>query len=91
VVDYSDAFPNLKPDIVAEVSYADLKSGSVKIKGKDVPTASRSSYSKAVEIAALLKDRIKAGRFLLTEPVAPLPGAESGVKFKPMNERPIQY
>jgi uncharacterized protein (DUF39 family) len=91
VIDYSDAFPQLKPDIVAEVSYAELKSGKIKIKGKEVPTASLSSYPRAVEIASLLKDWIQAGKFLLTEPVEPLPGVESGVTCKPLNERPIEY
>jgi uncharacterized protein (DUF39 family) len=90
VVDYSDAFPNLKPDILAEVSYAELKSGKIKIKGKDVPTASRSSYPKAVEIATILKDWLKSGKFLLTEAVEALPGVESGVSFKPLKERPIE-
>jgi hypothetical protein len=41
-----------------------------------------------VEIAGTLKDWVQSGKFLLTEPVAPLPGAESGVMFKPLNERP---
>jgi len=91
VIDYSDAFPNLKPDILAEVSYAELKSGKIKIKGRDVPTASRSSYPKAVEIATILKDWIKSGKFLLTEAVEPLPGAASGVSQKPLKERPIEY
>jgi uncharacterized protein (DUF39 family) len=91
VVDYADAFPNLKPDILAEVTYAELKSGKIKIKGKDVPTASRSSYPKAVEIANILKDWIKTGKFLLTEAVEPLPGTESGVTLKSLNERPIEY
>jgi len=27
---------------------------------------------------------------LLTEPVAPLPGIESGITFKPLKERPIE-
>ena len=34
---------------------------------------------------------IQSGKFLLTEPVEPLPGIESGVTFKPLNERPIEY
>ncbi|MBA7606351.1 hypothetical protein ES703_13499 [subsurface metagenome] len=90
VVDYSDAYPNLKPDIVGEVSYAELKSGRVKLQGKKVPTSSLSSYSRAVEIAETLKDWIKRGEFLLTEAVAPLPGVESGVAFKPLPERPLE-
>jgi uncharacterized protein (DUF39 family) len=90
VVDYADAFPNLKPDILGEVTYAELKSGKIKIKGKDVPTASRSSYPKAVEIASMLKDWIQSGKFLLTQPVESLPGVESGVTFKALKERPIE-
>jgi uncharacterized protein (DUF39 family) len=90
VVDYSDAYPNQKPDILGEVSYAQLKSGSIKVQGKKVPTASLSSYSRAVEIASILKEWIISGKFLLTEPVAPLPGVESGVTFKPLKERPLE-
>jgi len=89
VVDYSDAYPNRKPDILAEVSYADLKSGKIKLGGKEVPTASLSSYPGAVEIASTLKQWISKGRFLLSDPVAPLPGAESGVKLKALEERPL--
>lgn len=89
VVDYSEAYPQLKPDVLAEVSYAELKSGRIKVLGKEVPTASLSSYPKAVEIANILKKWIEKGEFLLTEPVAPLPGVESGITFKPLKERPI--
>ena len=89
VVDYSDAYPKLKSDILGEVSYAELKSGKIKIKGKEVPTASLSSYSRAVEIATTLKEWIQSGKFQLTEPVALLPGVKSGVTFKPLKERPI--
>lgn len=89
IVDYSEAYPKRKPDILGEVTYAELKSGRIRIKQKEVPTASLSSYSKAVEIADILKDWIKKGAFTLTEPVASIPGAESGVKFKPLPEREI--
>lgn len=89
VVDYSDAYPQRKPDVLAEVSYGELKSGKIKVQGKEVPTASLSSYPGAVEIACVLKEWIKKGKFLLTEPVAPLPGVESGIVFKPLEERPI--
>ncbi len=90
IVDYSDAYPNLKPDILGEVSYAQLKRGKIKLQGKEVPTASLSSYLRAVEIATLLKEWIVSGKFLLTEPVAPLPGVESGITFKPLKERPLE-
>jgi len=89
VVDYSEAYPQMKPDILGEVSYADLKRGRVRIQDKDVPTGSLSSYPKATEIAGILKKWIEQGEFMLTEPVAPLPGAESGITFKPLKERPI--
>ena len=90
IVDYSDAYPNLKPDILGEVSYAQLKRGKIKLQGKEVPTASLSSYLRAVEIATLLKEWIVSGKFLLTEPVSPLPGVESGITFKPLKERPLE-
>jgi uncharacterized protein (DUF39 family) len=89
VVDYSDAYPNRKPDVLAEVSYAELKSGTIKVNGKEIPTASLSSYPGAVEIAATLKEWIKKGEFLLSDPVAPLPGIESGIKLKALDERPL--
>jgi L-aspartate semialdehyde sulfurtransferase len=89
VVDYSGAYPQMKPDILGEVSYAELKSGKIRLEGREVPTASLSSYSKAVEIASILKKWMQEGEFLLSEPVAPLPGVESGVTFKPLKERPI--
>ena len=90
VVDYSEAYPQLKPDILGEVSYAQLKSGEIIVQGKEVPTASLSSYSRAVEIATILKEWILSGKFLLTEPVAPLPGVESGITVNPLKERPIE-
>jgi len=89
IVDYSEAYPQMKPGALGEASYAQLKSGSITIKGKQVPTGALSSYSKAKEIAEELKSWIKKGAFQLTEPVAPLPGAESGYSFKPLKERPL--
>jgi uncharacterized protein (DUF39 family) len=89
VIDYAEAYPQRKPDVVAEVSYAQLKSGKIKIQQQEVPTASLSSYPGAMEIAGILKEWMLKGEFLLTEPVAPLPGVESGIVFKPLEERPI--
>ncbi|HAZ11075.1 MAG: hypothetical protein A2047_01615 [Omnitrophica bacterium GWA2_41_15] len=90
IVDYSEAYPNCIPGSLGEVNYKQLKSGKISVKGKDVPTGALSSYSKAVEIAEKLKGLIRDGEFLLTEPVAPIPGAESGVSFKALKERPIE-
>jgi len=90
IVDYSEAYSQRRPDVLGEVTYGQLKSGKIKVKGKEVPTASLSSYSRAVEIANTLKDWIQKGGFYLTEPVAPLPGVESGIVFKPMQNRPFE-
>jgi len=90
VVDYSEAYPQRKADILGEVSYKQLKSGKISVSGKSVSTSGLSSYSKALKIANQLKDWIKSGEFLLTEPVAEIPGVESGVSFKPLKERKIE-
>ncbi len=89
IVDYSDAYPKREPDILGEVSYAALKSGHIRVQGRKVPTGSLSSYPKAVEIASILKKWIEKGEFLLTEPVAALPGVESGIGFRSLKERPV--
>jgi len=89
IVDYSETYPQRESDILGEVSYAQLKSGKISVRGKEVPTSSLSSYPKALKIANILKDWISRGEFLLSEPVAPLPGAESGITFKNIEERPI--
>ena len=90
IVDYSEAYPQRKPDTLGEVSYAQLKTGKIEIKGKQVPTASLSSYPKAVEIASELKSWILQGEFTLTEPVTPLPGVEAGIALKSLEERAIE-
>ena len=90
VIDYSDAYPNRRNESLGEVTYGQLKSGKITVQGKKIPTASLSSYPRAVEIANTLKNWIKTGKFELTQPVAYLPGAESGVTFKPLNERAIE-
>jgi uncharacterized protein (DUF39 family) len=87
VIDYSKTYPQREPDVLAEVSYAELKSGSFKLQSKDIPSTSLSSYSRALEIATTLKEWITSGRFLLSEPVASLPGIEAGITLKPLNER----
>ena len=85
-----DAYPQRLPDTLGEVSYAKLKSGKIEVSGKQVPTASLSSYPKAVDIANTLKKWIQQGQFLLTEAVAPIPGVEDGIVFKNTQERKIE-
>jgi uncharacterized protein (DUF39 family) len=89
VVDYATAYPNRESDVITYVSYKELKSGYIELFGKKVPTSPLSSYSKAKEIAETLKSWIKEGKFFLTSPSAPLPGVESGIKFKPFSGREI--
>jgi uncharacterized protein (DUF39 family) len=72
IVDYSSDYPNFETRILGEVSYAELRSGSIKIGKKKVPTASLSSYYKARKICLILKKWILNGKFYLTEPVASL-------------------
>ncbi|MCL2150492.1 MAG: homocysteine biosynthesis protein [Dehalococcoidia bacterium] len=87
VVDYAGAYPNRSSEVLAEVSYAELKSGQIKVRGATIPAASLSSYQRAVEIAQTLKKWIERSEFFLTERVAPLPGVESGMSLKPLTER----
>ncbi len=77
VVDYSEAYPQGKTESLGEVNYAQLKSGKIKIGGREASTGGLSSYAKAREIATILKDWIKSGRFFLAEPVANLPGPKN--------------
>jgi L-aspartate semialdehyde sulfurtransferase len=89
ITDYSDAYPNCKPGNLGEVTYAELRTGKITIQGKEVPTASLSSYPKAVAIATTLKEWIQKGDFLLTQPVQALPTAGEGYAFTPLPERPV--
>jgi uncharacterized protein (DUF39 family) len=89
IVDYSESYPQVKPGSLGEVNYAQLKRGKITVNNKEVPTGGLSSYFKARQITELLKKWIQKGEFLLTEPVAPIPSAESNIHFKSMNERPI--
>jgi uncharacterized protein (DUF39 family) len=73
VIDYGVDYPMGNPKSYGKVSYAELKSGSIKIKDKTVATVPLSSMMRAREIAQLLKQRISKGSFLLGEPQATLP------------------
>jgi uncharacterized protein (DUF39 family) len=89
IVDYSSAYPQGGTDILGEVSYKDLRSGRITINKKDIPTGPISSFSKAREIAQVLKGWIEKGEFLLAEPVERLPGKETGITLKALQERPV--
>ena len=88
IVDYSEDYPQGVAKSYGEVNYKQLKSGKIKIDGKDVKTASLSSYPKAVKIAETLKEWILKKKFFLGEPQETIPSADSGVSFKPLKEKP---
>jgi uncharacterized protein (DUF39 family) len=90
VIDYSQSYPQVHAGSLGEVNYKQLKSGSITVDGKRVPTGGFSSYAKAKVIASTLKEWILKGRFFLTEPVSPLQSVDAGVTFKLLHERPLQ-
>ena len=73
VIDYGHDYTNGIVRSYGEVSYADLKSGSILVNGKQVKTASLSSVVAAREIAEILQKQISDGKFLLNKPAELLP------------------
>jgi uncharacterized protein (DUF39 family) len=73
IYDYSMDYPKGNPKPLAEVSYKDLRSGTITIDGKKVITAPLSSYYKARQISNILKEWIESGKFILGEPQQVLP------------------
>ena len=90
VRDYSRGYAYGERGPLGYVSYEELKSGSIEVEGRTVPTSPLSSYVRAREIAQELKRQIEAGEFLLTEPVETLPSADSDIKFRNITERPLK-
>ena len=84
IIDYANDYPFCKSNDLGKRNYKELKSGKITIDGKEVPTAGLSSYSKAAEIATILKKEIKSGKFLLNKPAQLLPSIDSKEKFKPL-------
>jgi uncharacterized protein (DUF39 family) len=73
IVDYGNDYPKGKSSSLGQVSYAELKSGVITVKGKKVPTVPLSSMVKARQIAETLKQWIASGAFELGEPQFTLP------------------
>lgn len=78
VVDYGNG-----NKVLGKTNYAALRSGEIEINGHKIRTAPVASLAKAREIAEILKSRIQQGRFLLTEPVRPMP---AGTSLKALQE-----
>ena len=75
VVDYGNDYPRGKNNPLAKISYAELKSGTITLNGRKVPTVPLSSTIKARRIAETLKQWIASGQFTLGEPQFTLPAA----------------
>ncbi|HMA84693.1 MAG TPA: homocysteine biosynthesis protein, partial [Desulfosalsimonadaceae bacterium] len=73
VVDYGNDYPNGVDRNYGYVSYAELKSGDIRIDDKEIPTVPISSVVKAREIARQLKKWIENGAFFIGEPQFTLP------------------
>jgi len=80
VFDYGDpAHPML-----GGVTYRDLRSGTITVRGRQIKTAPLSSLHVARTIAEELAQRLRSGLFLLTAPVTPLPrqAATKGLEIR---------
>ena len=90
IVDYSHAYPYSTGAILGHTTYAQLKSGTILVRRRKIPTYPLSSYPKALEIADILKGWIKSRRFLLTQPVERLPGKDSNIQFHSLKEVKVE-
>ena len=81
VVDYS--VPRRDRPKLRQVSYKELKSGSIMINDKKVRVSSLSSIKMAKKVSQTLKSWIEEGSFFLTSPVECLPNDSV---FKPMRQ-----
>jgi L-aspartate semialdehyde sulfurtransferase len=84
IVDFS--IPRRVRPTFGLVSYAQLKSGKIKIEGKTVRVAPLASIFLSRQVAIELKAAIARGEFLLTQPVAMLPRDRT---FIPQDRRQI--
>jgi uncharacterized protein (DUF39 family) len=83
VVDFS--IPRRVRPTFGLVSYAQLKSGRIKIEGKIVRAAPLASIFLSRQVALELKEWIETGKFTLSEPVAPIPKERSFLPFLDFN------
>jgi len=75
IVDFS--IPRRVRPTFGLVSYAQLKSGRIAIEGKPVRVAPLASLFLSRQVTITLKQWIEAGKFTLSEPVAPIPKERS--------------
>jgi uncharacterized protein (DUF39 family)/CBS domain-containing protein len=83
VVDYGiPRAPHIRP-VLRDVSYKELKSGSLTIGEREIKVSPLCSLKNARKIAEVLKDWIGEGQFFLSSPVERLP---QDSKYKPMRQ-----
>ncbi len=70
IVDYS--VPSRNRPVLGTVSYADLRTGNVRIGGEDIRTSPLSSFRRARRVASELKEIVRKGRITLSLPVRPM-------------------
>ncbi len=73
VIDYGHDYPAGEAKSLGQVSYAELKSGHIKLNGQSIPTVPLSSLVRARQIAQTLKQWIGEGEFVLGQPQMTLP------------------
>jgi len=88
VINYGGDYQQRNGKTVGRLTYAELKSGTVMLAGKEIEVSSMSSYGKALEAAELLKDEISRGDFFLSRPSTPLPTVQS-MKSLDIRERTV--
>ena len=69
--------------VLRTVTYEELKSGTIELEGKEVPTSSLSSYLMAQKVAEELKSWVEHGDFSLSLPIERLP---TDTVSKPMKQ-----
>jgi len=85
VIDF--AIPRRVRPTFGLVSYAQLKSGSLKLNGQSVRVAPLASLHLSHKVAEELKSWIEKGDFLLTEAVTPLPTYQDFLPQNPVSSR----
>jgi Uncharacterized conserved protein len=87
VYDYS--VPRRTKPAFREVNYAELKSGAIDLKGKEVKTSALSSFYNSRKVAFELKSWIKNGKFFLSAPAERLSRTTVARPMKQTRELPL--
>jgi uncharacterized protein (DUF39 family) len=82
VIDYG--VPRRERPILKQITYKELKTGYIELKGKKVKCSPLSSISKSRKIAEILKKWIQKSKFYLNPPAETLPLEN---ELKPMNQK----